>query len=78
MIPNRQIQWTEAMSRERFVQEAMLLAMEIILSHTLDAFPLAPISEGHAERMAAEAREIAYALDEAFGNPNIPRLEGKA
>lgn len=74
MIPNRQIQWTEAMSRERFVQEAMLIALQQLLRNA----SAHALNEQGCEQLASQAREIAYALDEAFGNPNIPRLEGKA
>lgn len=75
MIPNRQIQWTENMSRERFVQEVILRVIDVLVSRALDEGTA--ITDTTAELIAREALEIGYAVDEAFGEPTFPRLEGK-
>jgi hypothetical protein len=70
MTPAQRLQYAGAMSRERFVQEAAIAAMHVILTEALRANPV--LNEERSAALAKLAIEVGYAMDEEYGVNSIP------
>lgn len=68
----RKIVYADAMSPQRFAQEAMLRATEVILTEALRKCPPPDITEEYAEQIAKDAENIAYAVAEQYQTPRLP------
>ena len=71
MTPAQRLQYAGAMSRERFVQEAAIAAMHVILTKALDN-PQFSLTEEQCEALAKGAMRVGYAMDEEYGVNSIP------
>jgi hypothetical protein len=68
----QKIVFADAMSPQRFAQEATLRAQEVILNAALTRNPPAEITEEYAEEIAKEATRLGHATAEAYGTPRLP------
>lgn len=68
----RKIMYAEAMSPQRFAQEAMLRAQDVILAAALQQNPPPDITDEYAVDIARQAENVAHATAEQYGTPRMP------
>lgn len=66
------------MSRQRFCQEAVLVALRELMYFASPANLAGPLTEELAEQIAKEAVLIGWAVDEFYGNDTLPRKKEDA
>lgn len=71
--PTERLNYSGAMSRERFAQEASIEAMKVILDKALEQTPQIELKEEQCEALAKIAMRVGYALDEEYGVNSIPK-----
>jgi len=73
MLTPRQVVFADAMSPQRFAQEATLRAQDVLLRHALEQNPPPEITEEYAGEIAKEAVEVGHATAERYDSPPMPK-----